>query len=212
MILGIFLAINGICWLLVYVIVIYKGFKENTYGIPTVAACLNISWEFIFSFLYPHSGPVLFVNIGWFFLDIIIIYQILKYWKYEFPQYTKKMFYSGFSIIFISAFMMVFLITLEFQDFDGIYSAFPQNLLMSVLFILMLQRRNSLRGQSIYVGLLKMIGSTGASLYYLFVFLPDNPSILIPFVCGAIFVYDLIYVIQFIQLGKNEGVNIWKIT
>ena len=34
---------------------IRRGFLDNTYAMPLVALC-NVSWEFIFSFLYPH-GP-----------------------------------------------------------------------------------------------------------------------------------------------------------
>jgi hypothetical protein len=43
--------------------------------------------------------------------------------------------------------------TYEFDDWDGAYSAFGQNLLMSVLFITMLYARRSLRGQSVSIAI-----------------------------------------------------------
>jgi hypothetical protein len=63
--------IGGIFWILTYVFIISKGFKDKTYGMLLIALCANISWEFIFSFIFPHMPPQLFINYLWFGLDII---------------------------------------------------------------------------------------------------------------------------------------------
>jgi hypothetical protein len=62
------------------------------------------------------------------------------------------------ALTLLTAFFTVVSITLEFQDFDGAYSAFGQNLMMSILFIVMLYSRGSLRGQSLSIALTKMGG------------------------------------------------------
>jgi hypothetical protein len=70
---------SGAFWTLTYLLIIRRGFLDRTYGMPLVALCANISWEFIFSFLYPHGPVQRPVNIVWFSLDLIILFQMLRY-------------------------------------------------------------------------------------------------------------------------------------
>jgi hypothetical protein len=85
------------------------------------------------------------------------------------------------------------LITNEFHDL-GTYAAFGQNLMMSVLFIVMLYRRRSLRGQSMSIALCKLLGTALASMaFYLYSPLSQH-SVLLPFLYISILFYDVIYV------------------
>ncbi|HZD35671.1 MAG TPA: hypothetical protein VE130_10735 [Nitrososphaeraceae archaeon] len=70
----IILTVGGVFWVLTYVFIVSKGFKDKTYGMPVIALCINFSWEFIFSFILPHSAPQLFINYLWFGLDTIIVF------------------------------------------------------------------------------------------------------------------------------------------
>ena len=74
----IILTIGGIFWILAYVCIISKGFKDKTYGMPLIALCANISWEFIYSFVLPSSPPQLFINYLWFGLDCVIVFQFFN--------------------------------------------------------------------------------------------------------------------------------------
>src|SRR5690554_7553597 len=67
---------GGIFWLLVYIEIIRKGFKDKTYGMPLAALLVNISWEFISSFVFPAEGIQLYINYLWFFLDLVILLQL----------------------------------------------------------------------------------------------------------------------------------------
>ena len=82
---SIILIVGGIFWILTYIFIISKGYKDKTYGMPLLALCANISWEFIFSFLFPHSPHQLYINYLWFALDVVIVFQFFKYYKNEFP-------------------------------------------------------------------------------------------------------------------------------
>ena len=82
------LVFGGMFWILTYIFIISKGFKDKTYGMPLIALCANISWEFIYSFIFPHTPPQLFINYLWFGLDVIIVIQFLKYSKNEFLNLT----------------------------------------------------------------------------------------------------------------------------
>lgn len=40
----------GLFWIFTYILIIYKGWQDKTYGMPMAAICANISWEFILPF------------------------------------------------------------------------------------------------------------------------------------------------------------------
>ena len=194
---------SGVFWTLTYVLMIRRGFLDKTYGMPLVALCANVSWECIFSFVHPHGPVQRPVNIVWFLLDLIILFQLLKYGPREFTGLSKGAFYTMFGLALVTSFCTVLFVTYESGDWDGAYSAFGQNLLMSVLFITMLYARRSLRGQSVPIAISKMLGTALASLaFYLYSPLSEG-SILLPFLYVAILVFDLIYVVM---------VWVWRVT
>ena len=82
--------------------------------------------------------------------------------------------------------------------------AFGQNLMMSVLFISMLYQRQSLRGQSIWIAISKMLGTGCASLACFFYAEISQSSILMPFLYIAIFIYDLIYLVAVGSISNSH--------
>jgi hypothetical protein len=184
----------GVFWTITYILIIRRSILDHTYGMPLVALCANISWECIFSFIYPPQLIQHIVNLVWFLFDTVLLAQALRYGPREFADLPKRVFYSLFSLTLATSFFVVLLMTTEFHDKGGIYTAFGSNLMMSVLFILMLYRRRSLRGQSMSIAICKLIGTALASLaFYLYSSL-SHQSVLLPFLYVAIFVYDAIYV------------------
>src|SRR5260370_28138461 len=176
-----------------YLLIIRRNFLDHTYGMPMAALCANISWEFIFSFIYPPQIIQHIVNLIWFSLDVIILAQLLRYGSREFVDLPKRIFYTVVSLTLVTSFCAVLLVTLEFHD-SGTYAAFGQNLMMSVLFIVMWYRRRSLHGQSIGIAICKLLGTALASLaFYLYSPL-SHQSVLLPFLYIAILVYNVIYV------------------
>jgi hypothetical protein len=195
---------SGTLWALTYVLIIRRGSLDETYGMPLVALCANISWEFIFSFVYPHGPIQRPVNIVWFSLDLIVLLQLLRYGPREFAGLSKRAFYAMFGLTLLTSFCAVLSITYEFDDWDGAYSAFGQNLLMSVLFIAMLYTRRSLRGQSVFIALSKMLGTGLASIaFYLYATVSEG-SVLLPFLYVSIFVFDLIYLVMVWTRGRDK--------
>ena len=192
---------TGLFWILTYILIIKRGFQDKTYGMPMAAICANISWEFIFSFIYPHNGIQNIINIIWFMLDIIIVFQYLKYGKRQLKKYISvKFFYKSFFITLGLSFLIIIAITLEFKDFSGKYSAFAQNLMMSGLFILLLLRRGNLSGQSIYIAVFKMIGSLFAAVAFILYF----ESYLIKIISVATLIYDWIYIFLVCKFNRKK--------
>jgi len=182
---------SGFFWTLTYLLIIARGFLDRTYGMPFVALCANLSWEFIF----------------WFVLDVVILFQFIKYWRSDYPaNLSLKFFYPLFALTLVGSFCTVLFVSLEFKDWEGKYAAFGQNLLMSILFVAMLVRRNSLAGQSFYIALFKMLGTLLPSLGFLIV----NPrSLLFDFLYVGIFLFDAIYLIAVYRKYKELGIHPW---
>lgn len=53
---------SGIFWTISYLLIVQRSIQERSVGMPLVALCINISWEFIFSFVFPSEKPQLYIN------------------------------------------------------------------------------------------------------------------------------------------------------
>jgi len=196
---------GGAFWSATYILIIRRGFKDKTFGMPMAALCANISWEAIFAFYTPHDAPQLYVNYIWFALDSVIVFQFLKYGRKEFPKITRWQFFGVFALGLSIAIPIIISVNTEFDDASGAYAAFGQNLMMSVLFVTMLINRG-INGQSFYIALFKMIG-TGLSSYAFFTYKQlAQESGLLQFLFVAIFAFDVIYTIAiFCKVRKTEN-------
>jgi hypothetical protein len=203
--------VGGIFWIIAYIFIISKGFKDKTYGMPLIALCANISWEFIFSFILPPKPPQLFINYLWFGFDTIIIAQFLKYSKNEFSNLSSSRVYTIFIFLIVSEFSIVLLGTISIGEFRGVYSAFGMNFVMSILFIIMLFKRNSLRGQSIYIAIFKMLGTGLISTHFYLYEQISHSSFVLPSLYISIFIFDILYVYLIIRQSKRNKIPILKI-
>jgi hypothetical protein len=196
----------GLLWTLTYILIIDRGFKDQTYGMPLIALCANISWEGIFVFIYPHEMPQLQINRIWFFFDTIIVFQYLKFGPTEF-HLPRHWFYPLFLVTLITSFCCVLFVTYELNDWGGAYTSLGSNLMMSVLFIAMLLHRQSLRGQSIAIAVAKLLGTLLASVG-LYLAASHRQSILMLFLSVAILVFDLIYIVMVLTAWRKVKLSI----
>jgi len=200
--------IGGLFWSATYILIIRRGFKDKTFGMPMAALCANISWEIIFAFVLPHDAPQIYVNYIWFSLDVVIVIQFLKYGKKEFPNIPKWQIFAIFVLGISVAAPMILGISNELGDSVGAYAAFGQNLMMSILFVTMLINRQGVGGQSVYIALFKMIG-TGLSSTAFFLYRPiAQESTLLQFLFVVIFVFDLIYTVGIYRKCKNNKISL----
>jgi len=203
--------VSGIFWSAAYILIIRRGFKDKTFGIPLIALCANISWETIFAFITPHDAPQLYTNYVWFSLDVIIVFQFLRYGRAEFLGLSKIVFYCMFILGIAVASSAILSVNAEFGDTDGVYAAFGQNLMMSVLFVWMLYTRGDLRGQSIYIGLFKLLGTAAASLAF-YQYRPiAAESILLQYFFVLILVFDVIYLSMLIAKSRSLDLSLKRI-
>ena len=210
LIINILIIISGICWSAVYVDSIRTGFKQKTYCMPLFALGLNIAWEGIYAytdlFIRKDIGAQALANTAWFLLDIFIVVTFFKFGKEEAEgELGKKFFVPWTVIVLICCFVLQILFMVEFGDIAGEkYSAFLQNIAMSIAYLYMLNRRKSSKGQTMLIAICKCIGTLTPTIFGT---IEGNMFIL---VTGVIcFIFDMIYIYclhHVIQKEKAEGI------
>jgi hypothetical protein len=202
--------ISGICWTVVYIDGIRLGFKHRSYAIPFFALALNFSWELLYTYYGFQSTINLqaVVNAVWLIFDVGILITYFKYGRKYFPaslpgfpsagtEGNARPFLCWSVVTLIAALGVEYAFRKEFGVRVGAgYSAFLQNLLMSVLFISMLVRRGNREGQSLTIAVGKWLGTLAPTV--LFGIIGDsgfpNGSFLIVVVGMLCSVFDLIYI------------------
>lgn len=193
--------LSGIGWILVYEECIRIGIKQKTYAMPLFTLGLNFAWEFLYSFVdivYEAHGPLegmtliqAVVNVFWCCLDVVILYTYFKNAKKEWPDFIKKYFIPWTILVLVCSFSLQ-LVFIEEYGFTmaAQYSAFLQNLVMSVLFIKLYVQRKGDYGQSILLAVAKWIGTLAPTI--LMGVITYNAVVL---VCGIFCtIFDLIYI------------------
>lgn len=205
------IAISGICWSAVYVESIRIGFKQRTYCMPLFALGLNIAWEGIYScmdlFVRHNIGVQAIANTCWFILDIFLVVTWFKFAKEEFDTSLAKKWFIPWTVIVLAAcFVIQILFIVEFGGAEGEkYSAYLQNIAMSVSYLYMLSRRKSIKGQSMTIAICKCIGTLTPTLYGA---IEGNIFIIVTgMVC---FIFDLMYIyfLHKVKVAETYGENI----
>ena len=209
--LSIFLCLfGGMFWLIAYSLIIYKGIKDKTAGMPLMVLGMNLAWEFLYAFVFDiHIPAQRLINALWFLFDCVIVVLKIKYGRDEF-HYTLRW---------------------DFMDLMGAYSAYIQNIFISSCFVMMLYRKGSTKGQSMYIAICKMIGTlvpdlagavcmvtyidrfTGCgTIMALFNALrPTFHPLAKVLIFGCVF-FDLMYIVCLYKKFKAEGRHVWTLT
>jgi len=213
--------ISGLCWTIVYLEGIRIGFRDKSYAIPFYALALNFAWETLYTYFGFRTNGVTVQNIFnavWLIFDIGILYTYFKFGQKYFRTGLKDLsahaagsnrsWFIAWSVLgLVAAFALQYGFLREFGVAKGAgYSAFLQNLLMSVLFIAMLAGRGNREGQSLSIAINKWIGTLAPTILYGLVGEGGFPrgSFLI-LVAGLLCtVFDLIYV-RMLLLTKDQA-------
>jgi hypothetical protein len=130
----IFILLGNLCWMLTYINIIYGNHMFKTNLMIPVSLCLNISWEFLYAFVYPPSNLLLkYSFMMWFLLDMVMLFQLFQYNPQKnYPNIIVTLVLS-FGFIFIFDYSVNYAV--QFKNHEAaMLSAFLINLLMSYLF------------------------------------------------------------------------------
>lgn len=198
------ISISGICWSIVYVDSIRTGFKQKTYCMPLFALALNFAWEGIYAFtdlfIRQEIGAQAIANSCWFILDIFILITWLKYGKEDFTGAKRNYFLPWTILVLVTAFVLQFLLIYEFGSVEGEkYSAYLQNLVMSLMFIGRLDREKTCKGQTMTIAVSKCIGTLTPTIYGT---MEGNMFILVTGI--FCFIFDIIYIVYLHRVKSQE--------
>lgn len=200
--------ISGISWTLVYIELIRRGFKDKSYGMPLFALTFNLAWEFLFSAVFRENDAVTvqtYINFIWCGFDLVIAYTYFRYGRKDFAQHEDVKWFIPWSLAaFAISFGIIYVSAVEFGSHWGpIYTAFAQNLMMSVLFIGLLTKRKNVDGQSIYAALLKWLGTAAPTI----LFYGRTGSQLVLILGIGCFIYDALYTYLLYRKFQELGLN-----
>lgn len=206
--------IDFVSWTACYAFIVYKSFHDRTYGMPLIPMAINIVWEIIRlkRNMWQINGFFYFL---WVVLDFFIIVSFYKFAfnysdKKEFKvgkklTLSRKQLYIAATIYFIVVFIVIALIMKNIFGSSQVI-AFVDNTLMSILFIRMLVKRKCLRGQSVFIGIFKFIGTLTAAIAT-YISLSDITYLIFGIVIGAI---DITYIIMLLYYKKHTSFTVNK--
>jgi hypothetical protein len=227
-------SVSVLAWSIAYLLIVYHGFTERTYGMPMPALAANLSWEFIWAFVWkPFSDIGHILTIPWLGVDLVIAAQCLMYGGNDATEpFLRKYYRWLFAAAVAIAFPVIYMCFKEFNDWYAEFTAAGDSLLISVLFIGLLIRRRGPRGQSMYIAVSKWLGTflawiatsltvntTPARLW------PSSPwafisdtvrhtayplTPLINFLYAVTFVADLLYIVMLRSSLRESGIPIWR--
>ena len=204
---NILVGISGITWTIVYIELIRKGYKEKACGMPLFALTLNFAWETIYgldglffskSFITVQS----IANVAWAVCDIFVLSTWCKFGKQYMTENSKKYFvpFTILAIIASFATQFAFYFGCETVTKASIYSAYAQNVAMSIMFLYMLFQRKDTKAQSMTIAVCKCVGTLTPTIYGCL----NGINIFILITGIVCFVFDLIY-IYFLNKFQKEN-------
>ena len=167
---------------LTYVLVILRARRDKTYGMPFPAMCINITWEFLYTFVYRPPGRWadpdvwlhLLADFIWFALDIGIVITWLQFESADrLPGLSPRWRVPALALATGSAMAVIIGMHEQFKAVEtqmpGTTSCSLRCLVMSTLFIAMVLRRNNTSGQSLPIAISKLLASAMGSIYLLLI-------------------------------------------
>ena len=201
-------------WVLVYILMIRRGLKDKSYGMPVVALCLNVAWETYFSFFSVEQPANRIVNGLYMAPDLGVLWTCWRYGPQDFTaplirQYFRPLVF----IVLVCCFILIRQFALAFQDDYGALSASFTTLLMSVSLVGLLLRRDSVRGQSLYIGLFVLLGNLCGAVENFIAkqtVVPDLSLAWANTAYGLILFANVLYLLLYISVARRDKVSLLR--
>jgi hypothetical protein len=172
---------------------------------------LNITWDIYGGFIRPSPSGQQYIDIVYVLIDLVLYWHIYKYWQSDNLGLSRVQFFFFVGLALVICFVLYHAALIDLNDTDGVRLAYIDNFVNSVMFVAMVFRRPTPSGQSLYIGLFKMIGTGSAMLATALNPWPGTEqSALLPALYVFIFLFDLIYVVMIYRRVKAAGLNPWR--
>lgn len=230
--------LSGVFWLIAYLLIIYRGFKDKSYGMPVVALIGNLAWELIFGLGIETGCPASWQscpatviqvrNFIWLLFDFVILYTVLHFGRHYFTGALKKYFTPVVLGGIVVAFALIYTIVQEFwiRNMWGVVvdGQVPDFLPLVI------------QGGSYYTGfglnfmmsilfvfmMLRRDDVAGQSVYigiskwlgslaaYAFMLADGIQTPVVNVLYAIVFIFDVFYIWQVYVRSREEGHNPWR--
>lgn len=197
---------TAVGWTLTYILAIRQAFRDGRVGIPAYLVAVNFAWEFSLAFLLEQTPTQRQINLFWVVFNVVLLYQAFRYGRRDHTELSPRTFTWILVGVLIWAALIVMAGANEFHDRDGMYTGMIIQVPLSASFLLMLKRRGSSVGQSMYIAVAKFTGSVFAGLTAFIVY----PSHLLFLVLVPTYVgLDIAYLVMLRRTMRAEGRSPW---
>ncbi|EKG10435.1 hypothetical protein MPH_12534 [Macrophomina phaseolina MS6] len=178
----IFTAVSGVLWSVSYILMTIQGYKDKSYAMPIYCLCLNITWEFVFGFVY---GPGLVNQITFaqfMIVDLFLFHSILKFgpndWRHQ-PLVARNLSW----IIAVGCAVCLWLhlaVAATFVPLVGrqvvFFTAWPMQLIIGIGCVAQVLARGHDAGQSMAIWWTRFLGTVaaGCCFYWRIYFWPER--------------------------------------
>lgn len=179
--------LGNLLWTATYVVTVWRGFRDRSFGVPWPAICLNITWELLFCLNCPVVPPsvalcasaratpacpspivtlcpppgtlVSCILWSWLALDAVILYQAVRFGGEGKGTQTvaKRVVTLAAGVAAAFGFHVAFIPF--YADVGGTQDAWFINAVMSALFLALADERPDRRGLAWSAAWMKMLGS-----------------------------------------------------
>lgn len=154
--------IGAFFWILCYVFTIRNIIKYKYVSISAGVIGANIAWEFLWAFIFKQDmGMALQIGyIGWFILDVFIVYSTFKYGYKQVNDNIKTHFNLMFAFSIIGWLAVLYTFIKDGYDNPiGANSAYAIQLVISITCLIMLLNNLKEKGISYWAAWFRMLGS-----------------------------------------------------
>lgn len=154
--------IGAFFWILCYVFTIRNIIKYKYVSISAGVIGANIAWEFLWAFIFKQDmGMALQIGyIGWFILDVFIVYSTFKYGYKQVNDNIKPHFNLLFAFSIIGWLTVLYTFIKDGYDNPiGANSAYAIQLVISITCLIMLLNNLKEKGISYWAAWFRMLGS-----------------------------------------------------
>jgi hypothetical protein len=200
-------------WMLAYALMFRRGLKDRSFGMPLSALCVNIPWEIFYGVFADVTPMARGAALSYLVPDALVLWTCLKYGPDDFDSpLLKRSFRYLAAFGMIAGAMGIWAFHVSFQDQYGAICATFTTALSVLLLLAMLLRRNSVRGQSFYIGLSILLGNLCGwkeALLAQQTVQPNIPVLWVHVANSVILLTGIVYLAVYVYVSRRDGINLW---
>jgi len=195
-------------------LIIRRGFKDKSFGMPLMAVSLDMCWQFYYTFI-AYSPPQFFALSAFaFYINCGILTTCYLYGQNDFDwPLLKKHFKFKLLGIHIGVIVIFLCFIKAFDDKGGAIAAPTITLFLSSMLITMILRRDSVKGQSLYIAMFLFLGNISGYAPAIFAHTTGQENAPILWVYATVgmgTVLHIVYIMIYVYVAKRDEVSLWK--